>query len=227
MKQLIINHNAGDLGNDYIPSLGILQNRLLKRDMKAVTHLIFHTTGIGVYRREAKLRALNVAAGMLEVVAWTYQNIMPDSGHFVIGNHGYAIQTVPVSYKALHVGANKSSSYTQVSPRNLPDWWWHSGSTGFVRGLDCLHSAWRTKSCNEVSIGVELVMPRTITEALPTAQLNGAKLLADKIRELIPSIEYVTTHSHVHPLARTVKGLPYDLTEHHHAQLKSVISELV
>lgn len=231
MKQLITQHNAGDIGHDYVPSFGMLKHSLLERDLSFVTHIVFHTTGVGVYRREEKLKALGLAKDMLEVTTWTYQNIMPDSGHFVIGENGDIAQTVPVKFAARHVGASRSNAYRSrtIMKLTLPSWYTSDELSGLetAQRFTSLQSAWRMGSCNKVSIGIELVMPRHISDPLPPEQLAPIVALLSRLKLLVPAIKYITTHSHVHPIARTVKGQPYDLTAHHHEQLKTVIPELV
>jgi hypothetical protein len=204
-------------------SLALRKSKLALRDVSKITHVIIHTTGVNIYRRldRDEMKPLGLAKG----VAWTYQNIMEASAHFVVASDGIG-QTNPVKYRAQHVGSKDGRFYRPIKDKYMPLWWIKEARDNDSLRLSATR-AWRTGSVNEVSVGIEILPPRARKNHfdVPTI-VNLRKLLADLLDRL-PNVEYVTTHARVCPTSRTAKDKPWDLFEHLWNQVRSECRDIV
>lgn len=202
-----------------------LKNKLLElRDVSKITHIVVHTTGVSIYKNrldKPDIKPLGLAKG----VAWTYQNIMDDSGHFVVAADGIG-QTVPVKYSARHVGGQDHNLYAPILKEMWLPQWWHHETDKYPLLKESTRRAWKKGSCNAVSIGVELLPPRTIKGSFDAKTLENAKILLRELLEKYPQVEYVTTHARVCPTKRTSKNKPYDLFDHLWKQLETECRDL-
>ena len=172
---------------------------------------VWHTTGNGPIRRWRKNK--DRFADPFTAALWLYTKAMRAGPHFVIcGETGRIRQIAPLSAVAWHVGRRGAWRYKEGY--NPPDWWrerWPEleGPQDLAQGL-----CWRGGSCNEWSVGIEIVPSRKKGGVWSNACWQTVRLLSGTLeREIgIPLFRgFHLGHSDAHPWARTTKGgRPWD-----------------
>ena len=201
---------------------GMHSTPIQRRSMGSITHLVLHETGAGIYKRGNKFPKYSP----LELALHVYQNIMPYWAHFVVGTDGKPAQTASCYQVAQHVGSHGFQAYAKA-PNSLPsspipDWWVQQAAKR-PRLLESLQSAWRQHSVNHVSIGVEIVPPADRSAPLPQVQVESVAHLVNELIKEFPQIEFVTTHTLVHPIARTAQGKAWDMSMPRYEQVRAAL----
>jgi hypothetical protein len=198
--------------------------------------VVVHTTGGGIlarFRREGRAKGDRTPH---DTAVRVYRHIMPQSGHYVVGQRGECVQVVPEGLCAWHVGGAGSAPYWREHWRTPATAWWVQrwpdldsprelaggrlwdpyiiGPSIGARVKAPL--SWGKGSANAWSVGIEVVPPESgaADEWSPECWATVRALVRDVCaRNGIPcEREYVICHSDAHPLARSVKGQPWDLS---------------
>lgn len=202
------------------------------RTADVITHICWHTTGVGVRKRAGKTLKLIIdgemkrvdEASVTEAALYVYQNIMQDyAAHFVIGLDGEIVQTTRLLKKAQHVGTPKSWSKIYL---HAPQWWAYMRST-----LE--HPLPKDgTSFNMMSIGIEFVSParngvftdkQTIAAAILRNELTiklGKRLLFQVCHSLVRPDPYMINGKKTGGRTLEKSGKPIDLTLAQQDQLK-------
>lgn len=193
--------------------------------------VIIHTTGAGIparFLREGQRRGDRTP---FDTANRVYTRIMRSSAHYVVGQVGECTQTVPEDHVAWHVGSGKSAPYFRSSW--VPRWrraeyeWWRSRWRGLTSPRDLaggdLYRAtpgsssrlYRRGAVNPNTIGIEVVPPLDDVRGEWSAdawRTLVALVLDICARHGIPvERTHIITHSDAHPLARTRRGVGWDV----------------
>jgi hypothetical protein len=212
------------------PGLGYSRGLLAERGRPA-TAIVIHTTGGGILARFRREGAAKGDKTPHDTAVRVYQRIMPDSGHYVIGQSGEVTQVVPETHVARHVGGAKSAPYLTGGPwHGTKDAkrfaWWHARWAGLASPRDLAGGLlWApgprgnhrpdAPSCNAGSIGLEVVPPLMSATAPWSDECWAAiAMVVEGVsgRHGIPlDRDCVVTHSDAHPISRTTPhGVPWD-----------------
>ena len=229
-------------GPDFFPGFAYRHKLLKTRPLTQITHIVLHTTGVGLYRWRKRKKHLAHATDT-ELAKWVYGSIMKSSGHFAVGASGEVTQFVPLDHIAQHCGTGSRPLLTYFGRyfdkngktllTHMPEWW-RDYMTRQVKLqqeselMHCLEQAWSKKSCNAVSVGIEVCIPEDRIGPLTAQQSASVSELCSALSIELPSIRWIVSHCLVHPLARTAKGgKPYDMLMHQYEQIKAPQSLLV
>ena len=145
-----------------------------------------------------------------------YASLMLAGPHVVVcGETGRVAFGTPLNYVAHHVGSQGSGLYKYNGWKSKHAWWlerWPEYRSPRELLNDKL---WKTASANQLLIGIEVSPPRISALAPWTEDCYAAiKRVALYCQNRYPSIALddhsILTHSDVHPLKRTARGVPTD-----------------
>ncbi len=212
------------------PGLAFVQGRLRERTNKPKGFVIHHG-GAGVIKRYKREKKKYNYTDAMDCHIRIYQDIMPYSGHYVVGDRAEngVVQIIPDELVAWHAGiAHKEKLQYQdfnwrfgALSRKRFKWWadrWPglSGPQDFICRL----------APNNHMIGIELV-PTDETQFPEIQMINLAELLLDLSQKYdIPwRKERFLTHNDVNPLKRTTwRGQPYDPPVHFWPDLARILT---
>ena len=204
------------VAGSFIAGLGYRNGVLDKRKLTPVA-VVVHTTGGGILARFDREGAKKGDASPLETAVRVYSKIMTSSGHYVIGQRGECVQMVPEMTVAQHVGSAKSRAYYLPREKWLsPELaWWAKRWPGMNSPLDLAGgNLWRNGSCNQSTIGIEVVPPLTGAREPWSVECwdTLARLALDICarHSIQADAEHVVTHSDAHPISRTAQGSAWD-----------------
>lgn len=201
----------------FVAGLGFRTKVLKTRPMLPLA-VVVHTTGGGILSRFAREGARKGDASPFDTAVRVYTTIMPQSGHYVVGQLGQCAQVVPEMTIAQHVGSAKSRAYWLPRERWMtPELtWWRDRWPELDSPIDLADGQlWADGSCNRNAVGIEVVPPESGARDAwsPECWRTLAALVLDiTARHHIPcDREHVLTHSDAHPISRSAKGAPWDV----------------
>jgi hypothetical protein len=205
-------------------SLGVRRNKYAVRDVSQVHSLLFHITGVGMYRHLGKPGTKTP----LDCAAHVYRKIMTAGPHAVISEDGVLV-LCPKELAAHHTGGPRMLA---LNPQPA----WHKEYIKNCEGAaEAFKLGWSSKtkfglpSANVGSFGVELTSPRNaVTGLFTNAQLdNLIEYTNTVIIPEIPSIQQAVSHSFLAPARRTAQGNPWDPPPRLYRQLYEALTGLL
>jgi hypothetical protein len=205
------------VAQSFVESLGSRSGKYAVR--ASVRAIVVHTTGSGPvtrWRRERDQPDKAEPSPFRTAVFRIYRSIMPAAPHYVIGPNGECIQMCRENLSAWHVGREHASAYDRI------DWltglyeWWADKWQGLDSPRDLAGGRlWDHGSCNDNSIGIEIVPPTDDTQGTwsPACRTTLEQLIRDVAGRWNVKLDrfHVVSHSDAHPIARTThQGVPWD-----------------
>jgi len=196
----------------FVPLYGFAKGKFKARRHDNVEAIVIHTTGSGPVRNAGP------AGDPFQTAVDMYRDgrVGHFGAHFVVGQRGECIQMVPMDFGAWHVGSSRRNAYVS------PDWnasnkygWWFQRWPDFKSPRELAEGQlWRTGRPNDVTVGIEVVCPRTISAPWSDRCWKTLVGLCEEISSSTGvrlSRERVITHSDAAPISRTTfKGAPWD-----------------
>jgi hypothetical protein len=215
------------------PGLGWAQGKLLPR-VGAPVATVVHTTGGGIiarFEREGRAKGDRTPH---DTAVRVYGTIMPESGHYVIGQRGECTQLVPEDSCAWHVGGRGSDAYWRDNWQTKTTAWWAARWPDLDSPRELAGGrlwspyivpptlaqrirrplSWGRGSANAGTYGLEIVPPVDSPTGpwSPDCWRTLARLVLDiHARRSMPlTREHVISHSDAHPIARSTARGPWD-----------------
>jgi N-acetylmuramoyl-L-alanine amidase len=167
--------------------------------------IVVHHTGVGVRARAERMHTTPTAAAL-----YVYQQIMNESGHYVVGEEGDVYQIVPEDHVASHAGRQiAETTLYRAAAWKLARPWWGVRWADYKSPMELLVPG---RSGN-AGIGIELVSPPA-GEPYTEAQYASLIALCREIMARHPHVEWrretLLGHCDVNPARRGTRKGPWD-----------------
>lgn len=194
-------------------SLGLKRGKYKPR--ASYSAIVVHTTGAGLIRRWRKQGKRFNESSPFETAIRVYTRMMNAGPHYVVGQGGELAQVCPEYLAAWHVGSRNSGRYSGRVWGTQNTTWWRRRWPQFESPHELAGGKlWDGGSCNDNSIGIEVVPPAHDPKGAWSDECweTLLRLILDiSDRKGIPVDRFhVISHSDAHPRARSSRGLPWD-----------------
>jgi N-acetyl-anhydromuramyl-L-alanine amidase AmpD len=197
----------------FTKSLALKQNKLEERLFSPVA-VILHQTGVGPAKRSKAHPRRWLTS--LDAAKWLYTEAMTESPHFVVaGDTGEWFQVNPLNFTAFHVGPSGfKSNWAGLYTEKKYEWWRKAWPTTLSPNQFAQGCLWQNESCNQNTIGIEIV-PEGVATPFSDQAWKTVKYLIEHCYSVYSMERFrsnILTHSEASPHGRTTdKGVPWDL----------------